>query len=253
LPNAVTLIALTSGVQIAIIAALEREIRPLVKSWARVEVQHEGFTLVCFESNYAVAICGGIGPEAGRRAAQLAVSRYSPRLLISAGVAGGLTPELKVGETIFPALVVDAGDSSRHETAIKDSRIAATPLAKTVLVSYPEIAGAEQKHRLGKAYGAHAIDMEAASIARAAQANGTAFLAIKCISDEVDFELPAMMGFVREGTFNTRGFIAHVVVRPWLWIKVARLAQNTRLAAENLCAWLRESVLTNTIVSGSQG
>jgi hypothetical protein len=29
---------------------------------------------------------------------------------------------------------------------------------------------------------------------------------------------------------------------------VARLARNAKTASENLCAWLRESALTNTIV-----
>lgn len=244
---------LSSGVQIAIIAALERELRPLVRNWKRVEVQHEGSAFAFFESSYAVAVAGGIGPQAARRTAEAAFASYSPMVLISAGVAGALTPQLKAGEAIFPAVVIDAGDSSRHETAIKDSRIAESPLAKTILVSCPAIASAEQKQKLSKSYGAQAVDMEAASVARAAQVHGIAFLAIKCISDEMDFELPEMMRFVRGGKFNTGSFVAYVALRPWLWVKVARLAQNTRLATENLCAWLRESVLTNTIVPGNQG
>jgi adenosylhomocysteine nucleosidase len=234
--------------EIVIISALERELRPLTKNWRSVKAQHEGREFTFFESSYAVAVSGGIGPEAGGRAAEAAIARYSPQVLISAGIAGSLSPDVKVGETIFPATVIDARDSSRYQTAIQRSRIGNTPLAKTVLVSYPEIAGAEQKQKLGKAYPAHAVDMEAAPVARAAQAHNLAFIAIKSISDEVNFELPEMAQFVQNGKFQTTRFALHVALRPWLWLKVARLARNTRLASENLCAWLRESALTNTIV-----
>ena len=68
------------------------------------------------------------------------------------------------------------------------------------------------------------------------------------ISDDINFELPQMMAFVHDGQFQSTRFAFHVAVRPWLWLKVARLARNTRLASENLCAWLRESALTNTIL-----
>lgn len=235
--------------RIVIVAALDREIRPLTKHWPCARVLHEGIEMLFFESDYAAAVCGGIGPEAARRAAQAAVERYSPEILISAGVAGALTPELKTGETIFPTAVIDATDSSRHQTAISSAPIAATPMARTVLVCYPEIAGAGQKQKLGKAYGAHAVDMESASVARTAEALGLGFIAVKTISDEMEFELPDLARFIRNGNFRTLAFAMYVAVRPWLWLKVLQLARNTRLAAENLCAWLRESALTNTIVT----
>ena len=235
---------------IAIIAALEHELRPLINKWPQTEAHHDGHSFTFYEGTYAVAVCSGIGSEPGRRAAEAIIAIYSPDLLISAGIAGGLTPDLKVGETIFPAVIIDARDSSRHETAIQNAPISKTPLAKTIVVSYPEIASAEQKQKLGKAYGAHAVDMEGASVARAAEAHGLPFVAIKSISDDVNFELPEMMPFFRDGQFQAARFALHIVFRPWLWMKVLRLAQNTKLASENLCAWLRESALTNTIVPG---
>lgn len=236
--------------KIAIIAALWQELRPLIKTWPRKTVTHEGREFTFFESSYAVAVCSGIGFEAGRRGAQAAIVHYSPELLITAGVAGALTPELHVGDTIFPTLVIDARDSSRHETAIQDARLGNSPLARTVLVSAPEIAGAKEKQKLAKAYGAHAVDMEGAAVARAAQAHELPFVAIKAISDELDFELPDMARFIKDGQIQTTGFVVQVALRPWLWLRVARLARNNRIASENLCAWLRESVLTNTIVPG---
>jgi nucleoside phosphorylase len=214
--------------KIAIIAALEHELRPLIKHWPQTRAQHDGHSFVFYESTYAAAVCSGIGPQPGRRAAEAIIAKYSPEILISAGIAGGLTPELKLGETIFPATVIDARDSSRHRTSIHH----------------------EQKLKLGKAYGAHAVDMEGASVARAAEAHGLPFVAIKSISDVVNFELPEMMPFFRDGQFQTLPFVLHITLRPWLWPQVFRLARNTKLASENLCAWLRESALTNTILPG---
>jgi adenosylhomocysteine nucleosidase len=239
--------------KIAIIAALERELRPLIRNWPQKTLTHEGHNFKFYESDYAVVVCGGIGPEAARHAAQAAMVHYSPGLLITAGVAGALTPELHVGDTIFPTLVIDARDGSRHETAIRNARLGNSPLARTIMICSPAIAGAEQKPQLAKAYGAHAVDMESASVARAAQAHGLPFIAIKSISDELDFDLPDMRPFISDAQFQVVRFALHVAVRPWLWHGVARLGRNTRIASENLCAWLRESVLTNTIVPGVRG
>ena len=170
--------------KIAIIAALERELLPLVKTWRKSAVQQGGRNFVFYESNYAVAVCGGIGAESARRAAEVAVRKYSPEVLISAGVAGALAAELHVGETIFPATVIDTGDGSRHETAIGPSPVAKTVLGRTVLATYGEVATAAQKRQLAKSYGAHAVDMEAAAVARAAESHNLLFIAVKAISDE---------------------------------------------------------------------
>lgn len=234
----------------AIIAALDRELHPLVKSWPSTTAEHESRTYTFHASSYAVAVCGGIGAESARRAAEAVIAKYSPDLLISAGVAGSLLPDLKVGATIFPAAVIDSQDGSRHETAIQNSAVGNTAVGRTILVTYPEVAGVAQKQQLAKSYGAHAVDMEAAAVARAAQAHNLPFIAVKAISDDVNFEIPEMSRFIRTGQFDTTRFVLHIAVRPWLWLRVFRLARNTKIASENLCAWLRESALTNTIVPG---
>jgi len=238
---------------IAIVAALEREVHILVKNWQKTAAEHEGRVFTFYESNYAVVVCGGIGAESARWAAEAAIVTYSPEVIISAGVAGALAPELHVGETMFPALIIDSQDGSRHETAIKNAPVANTPLGRTTVVSSPQISGTAQKQQLAKSYGAHAVDMESAAVARAAMTHNLPFLAIKSISDEYDFEMPEMAHFIRNGQFHEKRFALHVALRPWLWFRVLRLARNTKIASENLCAWLRESALTNTIVVSSTG
>ncbi len=241
---------MSSQPKIAIVAALEREVSPLIKHWASRKVVFEGREFTFYESDYATVVCGGIGAACARRAAEAAIANYSPELLISAGIAGAARPELHVGDTVFPTAVVDVKDGSRHETAIRSAPIGTTSLGRTVVATYPEIASCVQKRHLAKSYGAHVVDMEAAGVARAAQAHNLPFLVVKAISDEVHFDISELNRFVRGGQFATQALVFHLTLRPWLWVKMLRLARNTQLASDNLCAWLRESALTNTIIPG---
>jgi adenosylhomocysteine nucleosidase len=241
---------LASKKNIAIIAAFRGEIWPLVRNWPTNKLTHEGREFTFYESHYAVAVSSGIGYEFGSRAAEAAIANYSPEVLISSGVAGALVPELHVGDTVFPSVVVDTSDGSRHQTAIKDAALGKTPLARTILASYPKIAGAAEKRQLAKSYGAHAVDMEGAAVARAAGRHQLPFVAVKSISDELNFELFELNRFLRAGRISTLKLGLYLVFRPWLWLKVVRLGRNAHIASQNLCAWLRESALTTTIVPG---
>jgi hypothetical protein len=85
--------------------------------------------------------------------------------------------------------------------------------------------------------------MEAAAVARVAQQQGTQFLAVKAISDEVDFAMPPMERFVdSQGNFRTVKLLAHAVWHPSWWPVLAQLGRNTKLASSQLCAWLDDQM-----------
>src|SRR5215472_380554 len=102
--------------EIAIIAALEREIDPLLKSWRNTDQEYSGKRLRFYSGENCVAVCGGIGPVAGRRAAEAAVALYRPNMLVSVGFAGALESNLRVGEVLELRWVIDASDGSRSDT-----------------------------------------------------------------------------------------------------------------------------------------
>ena len=130
---------------------------------------------------------------------------------------------------LTPICVIDAKDGSRIEAGV----------GYWVVVSIDHVANVEQKTTLAKAYWAHAVDMESAAVARAAQAHDITFVGLKVISDEADFEMPGMERFIaRDGTFRTAAFVLFVAIRPWLWGRVIRLAGNSTKAANALCEWL---------------
>jgi adenosylhomocysteine nucleosidase len=109
-----------------------------------------------------------------------------------------------------------------------------------VLVSFASVANPAQKRKLRDSFGAEIVDMEGAAVARSAEARGKQFTVVKAISDEIDFELPAMDLFVNsEGRFQEARFAFYAAIRPWLWPKVVRLARNSNRATHALCMYLR--------------
>ena len=211
--------------KVAVVAALEREIRPLVAGWRMVRRNWDGRQFQFFENDNAVVVCGGIGPVAARRACEAVCASYELELVISAGFAGALTEELRVGDVVVPGRVVDAGDGS--------SVVAGA--GSQALVSVAEMATVERKRVLGAKYGAVAVDMEAAAVAKGAGLRAVQFGAVKAISDELGFEIPVVEGSVdSQGLFHEGKFLAGVAVRPWVWGRVARMAGNSSLAAKNL-------------------
>lgn len=208
-----------------IVAALEWEVRPLVKDWRLSLREYGGREFKFFQKEQMVVVCGGIGSEAARRAAEALISLYQPALIVSAGFAGALDPALAVGHTMTPRQVIDAGDGSRTDAGGTCG----------VLLTFDTVAEREQKAKLAKAYGAQAVDMEAAAVARAAEAHAVKFAACKVISDSTDSPLPPIVRFIaKDGRFHAVKFLSFVVPRPWLWGSVRRLARDSRIAARRL-------------------
>jgi adenosylhomocysteine nucleosidase len=224
-------LTLPNTAKVAIVAALEREVRPLIKQWRPVERDYDGRKYKFFENHRAVLVCSGIGPEAARRATEAIINLYAPVLVQSVGFAGALDSTLKVGTVLTPICVIDAKDGSRIEAGV----------GHWVLVSVDQPASLKQKAKLAEAYWAHAVDMESAAVARAAQAHDITFVGVKAISDEADFEMPPLERFIAsDGHFRTGAFATYVAVRPWLWLRVIRLARNSSTAAAALCGWLEQ-------------
>lgn len=228
--------------RVAVVAALEREVRPLVKDWRISQKEVDGWSYRFFEKDDCVLVCGGIGAEAARRAAEAVIAIYAPTVVYSAGFAGGLDPKLKVGDILQPLRVVNAGDGSS----------VTLDLGAGVLVSFGSVASPGQKAKLRESFGAQAVDMEAAAVARAAEARGVEFRVVKVISDEFDFTFPSMESFVdSDGRFLEGRFAWFCALRPWLWAGVLQLARNSSLASQALSSWLGKMAAETAAVSST--
>src|SRR5277367_1337203 len=212
--------------KIAIIAAMEREVRTLVRSWKVRTIEHGGRRYRIFENEDAALVCGGIGAAAARCATEALIQEVNPARVISVGFAGGLNEALQVGHVLQPRVVINGADGVRIDVGSGEG----------ILITSTTVADKEQKIRLAKSYGATAVDMEAGAVAQGARARGIEFAALKVISDDADFSLPAIDRFVGDdGGFHSASFAFYVALRPWLWETTLTLARNSSKASHALC------------------
>jgi adenosylhomocysteine nucleosidase len=229
--------------KIAIIAAMEREIAPLVRGWRRGTLSSGERKFMLFESDGVVAVVSGIGCKNAELAARTVITQYRPALLISVGLAGALIGSLKAGSVFTPNVVVDASDGAEYRCTADGNHVSGG-----VLVSSGEIAGIEGKRELVNSFHGLVVDMEAAGVARVAHQEQIGFRCVKAISDEADFAMPPMGRFLNAtGEFQSGKFALWIALRPWQWARVAALARNSKRATVSLC-----NRLLNDLAAGSQ-
>ena len=212
---------------------MARELRPLVRNW-KLEDSAPGVTI--YSSERAIAAFAGMGKQRAEIAAHAALNFGPVHQLISAGWAGAIHAEISVGAVRFADAVIDEATGERFEAEQK-SAYSNSAAVSALLVTVNHVVSAAEKRHLHIKYAADIVDMEAAAVARVARVKGTAFLAMKGISDAHDFDLPGMEKFTTpEGQFRERAFAAHIALRPWLWKPAFSLAGNSGTAARNLCS-----------------
>jgi len=204
---------------LAIVSALHDELRallPLVEA-ARV-VEHAGrrFHLGTLHGRPAVLVLSGIGKVAAALTAALLVERFGVAELLFTGVAGGLHPDVAVGDVVvatellqhdmdasplFPRyeipltgrarFAVDAGrcaalaDAARH--AVPGARVhCGLVISGDVFVHRPAH-GAALRDALPDAL---AVEMEGAALAQACCDMGVPYAVLRAISDRADAAAP---------------------------------------------------------------
>jgi adenosylhomocysteine nucleosidase len=216
---------------VAIIAALPREVAPLVKGWK--EERLPGNRTIYLRKD-AVVACAGMGPSQAALAVSAARALLPVTKLISTGLAGACDPALPVGAIVQPSVIVDRNTGERF----LDQEVGGP--FEQLLISTTAIISVAEKQKLRLAYDAAAVDMEAATVARLARAHGLRFSAIKAISDAADFDMSGLSGFATEdGQFRERAFAMHAAMRPWMWQRITALAKNSAKAVNALNEALR--------------
>ena len=216
--------------RIAILAALPREVAPLVRDWPVNNVSHREGTSV-WECDRAIVVCAGMGPKRVTRALELAESRAQLDSLISVGYAGALRAGMAVDRVYWPAIVINATTGERFECNDGNG----------TLVTTDHGVGREEKLRLAARWGADLVDMETATVARLAQMRNLPFRTLRAISDRVKDKLPDLGRFTDErGGFREASFAAYIALHPWLIPSVFRLGKRSVQASQLIAQALRQ-------------
>ena len=156
--------------------------------------------------------------------------------IISFGVAGGLSPDLRPGDWIVASKVIGVETSYATNFLLSRKLLEAVPGAE-----YAPIAGvdapvldAAAKREFHRLIGASAVDMESHLVAKFATARGLAFAAIRVVIDPAHRNIPAaaLTGLRADGGADAKAVLRALLRSPRQLPSVARLAADA-LTARN--------------------
>ncbi|OFV92202.1 MAG: hypothetical protein A3H28_01865 [Acidobacteria bacterium RIFCSPLOWO2_02_FULL_61_28] len=223
---------------IGLVAAFSWEVRPLLRRQNGME--HDGpFCSFSLRGETVWLAIAGMGAENSFRAARNLLERFAPRALVTLGFAGGLLESLNPGDVIVADRVLDQETRERFDCDADLWPLEGVQRGSLLSVT-KVVASAAEKRRLAREWGAVAVDMESAGVARAAVEAGVPFCAIKSITDSAGQSIPidfarcrsdhkrlSWLKMVGEGIRTPHG------IRD-LWM----LARGARIAARSLAATL---------------
>ncbi len=247
--------------RIAILFAVSQEIAPLSK---RLDARESG--PVALRPHRAVAgrlgntevllAVTGVGARRAEQAARAVVEAWRPDLLIMAGVAGGLAPELRIGDLVVadrvltaagekcpPVVPTDSGAALRQGALMSTDRILVTAEEKRKAFAAGCQSGTTSRSVME--YGPLAVEMETAGVIAAAEKLGVPWAAVRALSDTAEEALPLDFNRLRsaDGDLPTARVALAAVSRPAAIPGLIRLGKNTSLAAEALAGFLAAWVM----------
>ena len=188
---------------------------------------------------FAVEVAGP-GRERARRAAERAVERGA-RALLSWGVAGGLSPQLRSGDLLLPRRIVSgSGEWPTHDGWRARLLRALTDVHEIDILhcgDAPVISPGEKQALALRGFGA--VDMESAGVAEAAARAGVPFVAVKAVCDPAARAVPrlALRMLGPEGLLRWRSIVEAALAGPGTWRELNSLRQDFGAA----CAGLRRA------------
>lgn len=235
---------------ILVVGALGREIAPLARrleSARRESVGRLRVTRGELSGREVAVIAAGDGQRAAERGLAAALERLEVAAVLGVGVAGGLSPQLAVGD-----LVLADGVEDREGRVFEPPLWSWSERARECVgrcgrvVSAEEIVGpASAKEGLWRQLGSPAnavVDLESATWARLAAQAELPWLILRAVSDPAGEDLPVDFNRFRgaDGRIKSRKVAAHALAHPSVVRPLQELAARIGPCAERLAARAEE-------------
>ena len=191
----------------------------------------------------------GIGRKNAEKAVREFLAAHSPALVLTCGFAGGLSPDLKLGDVVFeltdrrgefhePLIEKEVGDS--RSSSLREKLIAAGAKPAKFFCADRIATTVEEKKKLRIETGADAVEMESGAIHAACRERGIPCATVRVISDPAGEDLPLDFNQLSRPDQNLDyGKLAWAIARaPGKIGALMQLQKKTRYAAEQLAAVL---------------
>lgn len=179
----------------------------------------------------------GIGCERARSAAARAIERCA-RALLSWGVAGGLSPQLRCGDLLLPHRVVSDRSEWPTDARLRARLLRAAPGMREIDALYcsdAPVTSLERKRELADR-GFVAVDMESAGVAVAASQAGVPFAVVKAVCDPASRTVPplALRMLDEHGRLRVPALLDAALAGPRAWRELRALRGDFSAARASL-------------------
>jgi adenosylhomocysteine nucleosidase len=175
-----------------------------------------------------------VGGSSGRLRERLESALAGARGVISIGIAGALSPQLRPGDLVVAAAVLARGKRFAADSAWSGRLVARLPGAMLAPITGTDklIATAAEKARMFEETGAHAADIESHIAAEVAQSRGLPFAGLRIVADAATSDLPACasVSLTPEGKVDLLAVLGSVLKRPGQMPQAMRMARESNVA-----------------------
>ncbi len=196
-------------------------------------------------------VATGIGIAQAQLAARRALQILPPpRMVISTGVAGGLSPDLKAGDLVIAdrMLIESEGGSCDDAGQVAPGTIGLArralehhglnAAAGPILTARRVLSSAAAKREAHARWGAIAVDMESAAIAIEMAQCAAPFVCIRAIIDEAGDEIPGFELADPSGHVSSLKAAAYFIRNPSALTRVPAILKNLKLATNSIASAL---------------
>jgi len=158
----------------------------------------------CGGHGVVVAVTG-VGIRRARRGTNIIIARFKPRMVLSAGLSGALSPELRVGQVVLGEYVVSRLKGERKEFAkvglggLRSLEPEGAVISGGILTESGFVHEPRRKRSLFEETGVLCVDMESWGVVEAAAGAGVPVVSMRAVSDESTEKLPDVGAFYAKG------------------------------------------------------
>jgi nucleoside phosphorylase len=216
--------------RIAILAPMKSELASVVKAFSLQRTTIGTTTLHAGSVGDVeiVAAPTGVGTALAQQATERLLDATPVDHVMVVGIAGGVGDTVKLGDLVFPSIVVDKATGNEYRPAHLGN-----PTARGTLVTSDDFHVEPGVVAELAASGVVALDMETSAVAEVCTRRRCEWSVTRAISDmATDHPDDAVLGlFKPDGSANVPGLAKFMVTKPWRIPHLVRLGQGSMAAA----------------------